>query len=364
MRISHLWLTDFRSYSHADVELAPGLTAVLGDNGQGKTNLLEAVGFVSRLGSFRGAPTEALIARAAAAAVVRAEVVAEGRTLLFEAELPRQGRQRVQLNRQRIQRRAELLSTYQVTVFAPDDLELVKAGPALRRDYVDDLIVALRPRHDATRTEVEKVLRQRNALLKQLGGRLDPSSEPTLEVWDERLAAAGEQLGMLRTSLVERLAPLVVEAYHELSGRDDGVELRLVAPWREVGLAAALVASRRDDLRRGLTMVGPHRDELELSVSSMPARTHASQGEQRSLALALRLAGHRLTASELGATPTLLLDDVFSELDPSRSAALLASLPPGQTIVSSAVPLPVGTDPELVLEVRDGSVGQPRSPGA
>jgi DNA replication and repair protein RecF len=357
VRIDRLWLTDFRSYPTAEVSFAPGLTAVLGDNGRGKTNLLEAIAFVSRLTSFRGAPSDALVAVGATAAVVRAELTDETRELLVEIEVPTSGRQRAQLNRQRVTRRADLMEAYQVTVFAPDDLELVKGGPAVRRELVDDLIVALRPRHDATRSELDKVLRQRNALLKQLGGRLAPDATATLDVWDSRFAQVGEQLGALRSSLVERLDPLVAAAYRELSGEDDVVvELELVAPWRHQGLASSLEASRTDDVRRGVTTVGPHRDDIAVRLASMPSRTHASQGEQRTLALALRLAGHRLVTESLGRPPTLLLDDVFSELDPGRSAALLASLPPGQTVLTSAVGLPEGTSPELVLEVGTGTV--------
>jgi DNA replication and repair protein RecF len=357
VRIDRLHLADFRSHRDVDITLAPGLTAVLGDNGRGKTNLLEAIAFASRLGSFRGAPTDALVRVGADRAIVRAELSGEERHSLFEAEIPRTGRQRVQLNRQRVTRRAELLAVYQVTVFAPDDLDLVKGGPSMRRELIDELVVGRRPRHDATRVEVDKVLRQRNALLKQLNGRLSDDDVTTLDVWDSRLAQAGDELGRLRDDVARRLEPLVASTYRDLAGTDVSVVLRYAAPWREEGLEAALAAARRDDVRRGVTTVGPHRDELEVDLDAMPSRTHASQGEQRTLALALRLAGHRLITEERGSPPTLLLDDVFSELDPSRSAALLASLPEGQTVLTSAVGLPDGAHAEQMFVIDgDGEV--------
>jgi DNA replication and repair protein RecF len=353
VRIDRLHLADFRSHRDVDISFAPGLTAILGDNGRGKTNLLEAIAFASRLGSFRGAPSDALVRVGADRAIVRAELNGDDRHALFEAEIPRTGRQRMQLNRQRMTRRAELLATYQVTVFAPDDLDLVKGGPSMRRELLDELVVGRRPRHDATRAEVDKVLRQRNALLKQLGGRLSDDDVTTLDVWDSRLAQAGDELGRLRDDVVRALEPLVTATYRELAGADVAVELRYAAPWRDVGLETALAAARRDDVRRGVTTVGPHRDELEVDLDSMPSRTHASQGEQRTLALALRLAGHRLITEAQGSAPTLLLDDVFSELDASRSAALLASLPAGQTVLTSAVGLPKGAHAEHVFLIGD-----------
>lgn len=345
---------------------APGLTAVLGCNGIGKTNLLEAVAFVSRGQSFRGAPQEALVQMGADAAFVRAELSVGQRSVLFEAEVPRRGRPRMQLNRQRVSRRADLLATFQVTVFAPDDLELVKGGPAVRRDLMDELLVSLRPARDARRAELDKILRQRNSLLRQVGGRLPPEAATTLDVWDDRLARAGDEWGTWRAELVEQLAPEVARTYAELSGRDDPVELHLESSWRAEGLASNLAAARDEDVRRGLTTVGPHRDELEVRLAGMPARTHASQGEQRTLALAVRLAGHRLSAAALGDPPALLLDDVFSELDPLRSAALLEALPEGQAILTSAAGLPEGAVPGRVVRVDGEGVhgeGSPPSVG-
>jgi DNA replication and repair protein RecF len=349
-------LTDFRGYHEADVTFDAGLTAVVGPNGQGKTNLLEAVGYLATLGSFRGAPTDALIRTGADRAIVRAEAEREGRELLLEAELVANGRNRTQLNRQPLRRARDLLGALRTTVFSPDDLSLVKGGPGDRRTYLDDTLVSLHPRHDQARTDLDRILRQRGALLKQAGGRLTAEVELTLDVFDAKLAAAGEALARARQELVADLAPVLGVAYAQVARRAAEVHASYDPPWLAGGLAAALAAARRDDLRRGVSTVGPHRDELELVLGGMPARTHASQGEQRSLALALRLAAHEVVARQTGTPPVLLLDDVFSELDPDRSAALLASLPPGQTILSTAGGLPPGASPGRILHVADGVV--------
>jgi DNA replication and repair protein RecF len=356
--VRRLSLTDFRSYRDAQVDLAPGLTAVLGDNGEGKTNLLEALGYIATLGSFRGAPTDALIRAGSGAAIVRAEGERGGRDVLVEAEIVAGGRNRVQVNKQRLPRARDLLGALRVSVFSPDDLELVKGGPTDRRRYLDDTLVSLHPRHDATRAEVERVLRQRNALLRQVSGRLDDSAALTLDVWDSKLIGAGEALADARDDLIGRLRPAVGAAYRELAGaaRAPDVELAYDAPWRVNGLAAALAAARRDELRRGVSLVGPHRDELVLTIGGLPARTHASQGEQRSLSLALRLGAHAVVTEATGEPPVLLLDDVFSELDGERSHALLAHLPPGQAVLTSAVGLPAGAVPDQVLRVKAGVV--------
>ncbi len=356
MELHQLWLTDFRSYPAVELELGAGLTAVLGPNGHGKTNLLEAIGYLATLASFRGAPTDALIRDGTAQAVVRAEGVRDGRNLLVEAEIVRVGRNRVQVNRQPLRRARDLLGALQVTVFAPDDLALVKGGPGDRRVYLDDALVAQRPRHDVLRTDVDKVLRQRNALLKQSGGRLSAEIEATLDVWDAKFVAAGEALAAARQALVVDLGPRLALAYDRVAQREADIGAVYVAPWTADGLAGALAASRRDDLRRGVSTVGPHRDELDLRIGGLPARTHASQGEQRSLAWAMRLAAHEVVAEAVESPPILLLDDVFSELDPDRSGALLAHLPAGQAVLTSAAGLPPGADPERVLHIHEGII--------
>ncbi len=356
MQLRRLWLTDFRGYGEAEVSFDQGLTAVLGPNGHGKTNLLEAVAYLATLASFRGAPTEALIRVGADRAIVRAEAEREGRELLVEAELLRTGRNRTQLNRQPLRRARDLLGALRVTVFSPDDLRLVKGGPGDRRGFLDETLVALHLRNDQLRTDLERVLRQRAALLKQSGGRLSAEVALTLDVFDHKLAELGESVADARTGLVADLAPVLTDAYRRVAQVPAQIRVAYEPWWRANGLAAALAESRKDDLRRGVTTVGPHRDELEIGLDGLPSRTHASQGEQRSLALALRLAAHQVVAAQSGTSPVLLLDDVFSELDASRSSALLASLPPGQTILSAATELPLGAVPGRVLKVRDGSV--------
>ena len=356
MQLERLWLADFRNYPAADVALAPdALTVVVGGNGQGKTNLIEAVAYLATLSSFRGAPPEALVRTGAASAVVRAEGRREGRNLLLEAEINPSGRSRTLVNHQPLRRAADLLGALRVTLFSPDDLELVKGGPSGRRRYLDDALTALHPRNAAVRADAERVLRQRNALLKQCRGRLDPSASSTLDVWDAKWAVTGEALATARAELVAAVEVPIGKAYDQVAGAPADVGVAYERSWAGP-LAAALAAARDDDVRRGLTTVGPHRDELRLTIAGVPARTHASQGEQRSLALALRLAVHAAVAEAVGETPVLLLDDVFSELDPDRSAALVAHLPDGQALLTTAGAVPDGIRPALVLRVTDGRI--------
>lgn len=349
--LERLWLTDFRSHSAIDLPFAPGVTALIGPNGSGKTNIVEAIGWLTSMKSFRGAPTEALVRMGADRAIARAQLRSDERELLLEAELPRSGRARVQMNRQRVQRNRDLLGVMSVTVFAPDDLEMIKGSPGGRRTYIDDVVVGLHPRNEQTRSQVDKVLKQRNALLKGVHGRLNDDAAFTLDVWDSKLAAVGDELGALRAAALERLSPLVTDALQAVAGVRGEVTIRYAAPWFADGLAEALTIARRDDVRRGVTTVGPHRDELEIMLNGMPARTHASQGEQRSLALALRLAGHELVRATTGVAPLLVLDDVFSELDDERSAALVAALPSGQTLLTSAVDLPPGAVADATIRL-------------
>jgi DNA replication and repair protein RecF len=355
--VAHLELVDFRNYSRTELDLDRGLTVVRGANGQGKTNLVEAIAYLATLESFRGAPPDALVRSGAERAVVRAHIEHDdGRIVTIDAERQRNGRDRVLVNRQRLTRTRDLLGSVRASVFSPDDLVLVKAGPAGRRRLLDDTLVALHRRHDQLRRDIDRVLRQRNVLLKQASGRLTADVASTLDVWDAKLAALGDELGSARAGLVSVLAPLVQKAYAALAGGDGGLELTYEPLWRRTGLAAALVASRDDDVRRQLTLVGPHRDELELTLGGLAARTYASQGEQRTLALALRLGAHDLVTERVGTPPVLLLDDVFSELDASRSDALLQRLPAGQVVLTTASAVPAGARPDRVVEIRDGAV--------
>lgn len=359
MRITRLWLHDFRSYHQLELDLDVGLTAIIGANGVGKTNLLEALGVLATLKSFRGSPTDSMVRRGAETAIVRAEGVRDDRPVLIELELSR-ARTRAQVNRQRLKRGRDLLGALRISVFAPDDLALIKEGPSIRRDYLDDTLVSLDPSADALFRDVDRILKQRNALLRQCQGthpdRLDESTEATLNVWDDKFNAVGTRLAEQREALTEQLAPLVQDSYDLLAPSDDRqpVDATYVRSWGDETLADAVAEARVMDLRRGVTTVGPHRDELDLRLNRLASRTEASQGEQRTLALALRLAAHRLVTDTIGEPPLLLLDDVLSELDVDRADALLANLPSGQTVITSATELPEGTNPDRILRY-DGS---------
>jgi DNA replication and repair protein RecF len=280
----------------------------------------------------------------------------DGRELLLEGSVPLVGRTRVQVNRQPLRRSRDLLGALRVTVFSPDDLALVKEGPAGRRAYLDDLLVACHPKWDVVRADVERVLRQRATLLRQAGGRLSADVATTLDVWDAQLVTHGSALAEARAALLDDLVEPVASAYAALAGAPVAVSLSYAAPWRSRGLAEALAAARAEDVRRGVSTVGPHRDDLVLSVNGLPARTHASQGEQRTLALALRLGGHSVVRATVGEAPVLLLDDVFSELDDHRAAALVAHLPAGQALLAAAGAIPPGIDAALRLTVTAGTV--------
>jgi DNA replication and repair protein RecF len=364
--VGHLWLTDFRLFREIDVELAPGLTVLYGANGQGKTSLLEAIGWVARARSFRGVGDAMLVRAGVDQAILRAEVTTGTRTQLFEAEIRASGRNRIQCNRQTVTRTRDLHGLLRTTVFAPDDLALVKAGPADRREYLDELLAMLAARYDAARTDYERVLKQRNALLRS--GMRDPDARTTLDVFDEQLAKAGAEISRGRLRLLERLVPAISAAYASLATDARPVDGEYTSDWAggvltpadaddlEPRLRAAIADRRRAEIDRGLTLVGPHRDELRLTIGGLDARHQASQGEQRTLALALRLAGHATVRELTGAAPVLLLDDVFSELDADRSAALVHNLPAGQTLVSTAGALPPDVVAERTLVVREGTV--------
>lgn len=367
MRLLSLSLSDFRCYRSAEFEPAAALTAVVGDNGHGKTSLLEAVGWMATTRSFRGVPDSALVRNGADAAIIRGRIERGGRERLIEAEVTRQGRNRVQVNRQAVARAKALAETLIVTMFAPDDLELIKGGPALRRGYLDDLLAAASPRLAGSRSEYERVVRQRNALLR--GGIRSAEDRSTLDVWNQQLAAKGAELVHGRLRLLDRVVGPMAKAYADLTGTSTGgtVEGAYETEWAPEGLPddAAAIESRlteaieetgRREIERGRTLVGPHRDEWRLQIDGLDARSHASQGEQRSLALGLRLAGHAVLTDIVGEPPVLLLDDVFSELDPHRSEALVHHLPPGQAIITTATELPPELTVDRVVAVHDGLV--------
>jgi DNA replication and repair protein RecF len=358
--VGHIWLTDFRNFTTVDLELAPGLTVLHGANGQGKTSLLEAIGWVARARSFRGVSDAMLVRSSCSEAIVRAEVVTGERRQLFEAELRAVGRNRIMCNRQVVQRARDLHGLLRVTVFAPDDLALVKDGPALRRDYLDELLTMVAVRYDAARSDFERVLKQRNALLR--GGVRDDEARTTLDVFDDQLVTSAAELVRGRLGLIERLLPAAQDAYAALASDGRAIAGEYVAEWWEgsgtveEALREALAQRRRAEIERGVTLVGPHRDEWRLTIEGLDARQQASQGEQRTLALALRLAGHRVVADVTDAAPVLLLDDVFSELDPQRAAALVQNLPTGQTIVTTAGAIPADVVAEQRLTIAAGQI--------
>ena len=357
MFVSRLELSDFRNYARLELDLTEGVTAIIGANGQGKTSLTEALSYLATMKSFRGVPTEAMIRTGADAAIVRATIVhPDGRELLVEAELSRVGRNKAQVNRQRLTKSRDLLGVVRTTVFSPEDLGLVKESPEVRRTFLDDALVAVSPKLDQLCGEVDRVLRQRNALLKQAGGRMTPDIETTLDVWDERFVECGTALGNERAQMVATIQPLVQRAYEDLAERNTPLELSYDPQWRRDGLGASLAAHRGDDIRRGTSTVGPHRDDLDMSLNGLPARTHASQGEQRTLALALRLAVHRLVTEVTAGPPVLILDDVLSELDPQRAAALLGHFPEGQVLITTAGVLPTAAHPDRIVHIHGGVV--------
>lgn len=363
MYVDRLNLSNFRNYGEAElVPSTEGVTLLRGDNGAGKTNLLEAISYTATLKSFRGVPSQALVRAGQPQAVIRAAAHREGRALLVEIELHLQGRDKLQLNRQPVRRAEDVLNTVLVTVFSPDDIEIVKGGPQYRRDFLDDLLVPLHPKYAAARNDLERALRQRNALLRSAGGFLRPGMASTLDVWDTKLAIAGEQIASARSAAMGSLAPEVTMAYRVLSDhrmrpatKGNAVAVSYLPSWQGE-LLKALEAARAEDVRRGVTSVGPHRDDLGLLIDGLPARVQASQGEQRALALALRLASHRIVSNRQATKPVLLLDDIFSELDPARSGALAASLPPGQTLLASAGPVPAELAVARLFHVRDGAL--------
>ena len=353
--VKHLWLQNFRNYEEVDLSLPQGKIILLGDNGQGKSNFLEAVGYLGMARSFRTVPTEALIKQNCEAAVIRAELQILDRELLVEAEISKSRQNKVFVNKQKVTPLRNLNGLIPITIFGPDDLNLVKTGPSIRRTYIDDLLVQIHPKNIQIRADIEQVLKQRNALLKQARGRLTEDIEVTLQVWDEKLHLLSGQWGTERQSILKDINTYAENAYIELAGEKVSLELNYNPPWLETGLLTSLQELRNDELRRGTTLVGPHRDEIQIFLSGLPARTHASQGEQRTIALSLRIAGHLLLESVHQTKPLLLLDDVFSELDAIRAKGLLDLLVAEQTFISTAIK-PEHVDGATQIIVHEGKL--------
>jgi DNA replication and repair protein RecF len=354
VHLTRLALTDFRSYESADVAFGPGITTFTGPNGAGKTNLIEAAYYVATFGSHRVFTDAAMIRQGTDRAILRAALKSQARDSLVEIELNSGRANRVRLNRVPLTKPREALGTLRCVLFAPEDLAIVKGDPSERRRYLDDLLVASRPRYAGVRADYERVVKQRSALLKsaRAAGRFNP---PGLEVWDDQLIDKGAELTAGRLSLVRTLRPLVTSSYADVASdsREAAISYRQGSERSAVfdpepdpvklaeGLRASLERLRRAELERGVCLVGPHRDELELRIGELPARGYASHGESWSFALALRLAGFGLLRAD-GEDPVLMLDDVFAELDAGRRDRL-AELAAGaeQVLVTAAVPADV-----------------------
>ncbi|QSB14831.1 DNA replication/repair protein RecF [Natronosporangium hydrolyticum] len=352
MHVRRLELVDFRSYHTVTVEFGPGPSVLFGPNGIGKTNLVEALGYVATLGSHRVGTDAPLVRAQASSAVIRCLVAQEGRELQVELELVPGKANRARLGHSPVRRVREILGALRMVLFAPEDIELVRGEPSGRRRYLDDLLAARRPRFAAVAADYERVRAQRNALLRtaalarKSGAGADLS---TLDVWDAHLARHGAELLAGRLALVAELSPHVAAAYQAVAGDDGGspaqLEYQSTLPSpppsdRDAlteALAAALADNRATDLERGATLVGPHRDELGLLLGPLPAKGYASHGESWSFALALRLAAYQLLRAD-GVEPVLVLDDVFAELDTGRRERLARSIDDAaQTLVTCAV---------------------------
>jgi DNA replication and repair protein RecF len=375
MHVSALSLTDFRSWSQLDLELEPGATALVGSNGQGKTNVVEALLYVATLGSHRVSSDAPLVRQGAERAIVRVKVERDERSTFVELELNPGKANRARVNRGPVPRAREVLGILRTVLFAPEDLDLVKGEPSDRRRFLDDLLVLRTPRLAGVRADYERVLKQRNALLKTafLARRSGGGDMRTLDVWDSHLAQTGAELLSARLGLVDELLPFAQVAYREVSkaqgelGMSYRSSLGEALPEtndREV-LAAVLLSElakvRPQEVDRGVSLVGPHRDELVLSLGELPVKGYASHGESWSVALALRLASYELLRSD-GGEPVLVLDDVFAELDTGRRERLATLVEPaGQVLVTAAVP---GDVPEQLVgsryDVHDGAVTRVR----
>ncbi len=392
MYVSALSLTDFRSWTQLDLELAPGPTALVGSNGQGKTNIAEALMYVATLSSHRVSADAPMVRQGAERAIVRARVERDSRTTLVEIELNPGRANRARVNRGAVPRAREVLGLLRTVLFAPEDLNLVRGDPSARRSFLDDLLVLRTPRLAGVRADYERILKQRNALLKtaflarrNAGGTAASNAARTLDIWDAHLASTGAELLSARLGLVDDLLPLADVAYREVSKGQGELSLayksslgegmpvstplsRVAGGDREV-LSAALLSElarvRQNEVDRGVSLVGPHRDELVLTLGSLPVRGYASHGESWSVALALRLASYELLKAD-GAggdgEPVLVLDDVFAELDTGRRERLASLVQgAGQVLVTAAVP---GDVPEQLLggryDVHDGTVTRVR----
>ena len=375
MYLEKLSLTDFRSYAQVDLTLEPGVTVLVGYNGIGKTNLMEAIGYLATLSSHRVSSDAPLLRFGTERALIRAMLVRGEQSTVLELEINASRANRGRINRSNPVRARDILGICQTVLFAPEDLALVKGDPSNRRRFLDELLVSLMPRHSATRSDYDRVLKQRNALLKSgRAGKFTAGHEATLDVWDQHMARAGAELLHARLELVERLRPHLNKAYAQLTDGskeadaiyrstlqdlldDDGAGAAYAAEPSAVGrvedlrvlsvdelterYVQAFAASRRKELERGISLVGPHRDDVELILGEAPAKGYASHGETWSMCLSLRLASYYVMLDDArtgGSAPILILDDVFAELDVQRRRKLAAIVSGAeQVLVTAAV---------------------------
>ena len=357
MWVQSLSLTDLRSYKQVDCTLQRGVTTFVGSNGQGKTNLVEAIGYLATLGSHRVATDAPLVRTGATQGVIRCEVVNDDRVIMIELAINPGAANKARINRSPVPKVRDVLGLLRTVLFAPEDLALVKGDPSERRRFLDDLLVQRAPRLAGTRGDYERTLKQRNALLKSSSiARRSSSNEMlrTLEVWDEQLAAFGSELVAARISLLDDLRNLGRDKYTFISGDVEtlfgmkyvsalGVNAPLLTDresWR-MAILEAINEKRKEELDRGLTLIGPHRDDILLTLGKMPAKGYASHGESWSIALALRLASFDLLRAD-GVDPVLILDDVFAELDVSRRQRLAEQVSAAtQVLITAAVDMDI-----------------------
>jgi DNA replication and repair protein RecF len=364
VRLAWLEATDFRRYRDLRFEPAEGTNILIGSNGSGKSSVLEAIGYLATLASFRGTPDKAMVRQGAESMVCRGEFSSDTGMTLVEVETPVEGRRRVLMNGKGARSRGDVAAAVTLVAFQPDDLDLVKRGPANRRDYLDDLAVQLWPTAAAEQTDYQRVLRQRNAHLRQSGRRPDAA---TLDALDARLIPLGAAVVGRRLAAVRLAEPVVDRLYRELDDPPGSLTWRYevagqgaidasgTADSVEPLLGEMVAGSRARDAERGMTLVGPHRDDLVFLLEGREARSMASQGEQRTITLGLRLAAHEVIATQRSTTPVLLLDDVFSELDEGRSERLMERLPGDQVFITSARPEEVPVE-GTTWKVVDGKV--------
>ncbi|MDD7960854.1 DNA replication/repair protein RecF [Microbacterium thalli] len=371
MIVEQLSLVDFRNYAAAELTLAPGANVFVGRNGQGKTNLAEAIGYFATLGSHRVSQDAPMVRDGADAAFVRARLAHGERRVQLEAQLNRSGSNKARVNGSPV-RTAELPRYAQVVLFAPEDLQIVRGDPSARRRFADQLLIQRAPRLAGVLADYDRVLKQRNALLKSARSRgVRGDSLSTLDVWDDKLVTLGTDVIRARLRLAAELARPLATAYTAIAGADHRPQLQWAlsvggsdpeeddspaeaavadAAAIEQLFRAALAERRTAELDRGITLVGPHRDDLVLRIRDLPVKGYASHGESWSVALSLRLASAELLRAEstLG-DPIVILDDVFAELDADRRARLAGIVADYQQVIVTAA---VAEDVPVELRAR------------